>query len=153
MSVDLYMESGQLAGEADIRMRRGELEKARLLYGKAARLQMRVFEQLPLSRPQTRGIVATSIVALLYKAGELDDALKWCNDLFASECLPAFACSDLQELTLRILDDQLALLQEQISELKTSLSNLLAWKGWQPEDTVDEMIALAIPYADDAVDT
>ncbi len=64
----------------------------------AAELEARVFELLPLDRPKTRGITAVSSVALLRKAGELDQAIGHAERFLAQDAVGEPWRLDLAEM-------------------------------------------------------
>ena len=76
MSVKLHRQAEQLMGEAEILAGTGRADEARARWLEAARLEQKVFVQIPEDRQKTRGIIAVSAVALYRRAGALDDAIR-----------------------------------------------------------------------------
>lgn len=62
----------ELSALAELARSQGRRDLARDLYAQAADLEKAAFEQLPVDRPRSRGILAVSYAALLFKAAEYD---------------------------------------------------------------------------------
>jgi hypothetical protein len=67
-----HEEAQELSALAELARRSGQRELARERYLRAAELEKVAFEQLPKDRPRSRGILAVSYAALLFKAAEYD---------------------------------------------------------------------------------
>jgi hypothetical protein len=101
-----HIESGKLAAEAELEARRGDRERARELYGRAAGLEEQAAENLDPAKRRTLGITAVSAVSLYYKAGRLGEAERLAHGFLSSPDIPEFASSQLrgllQEIWLRL---------------------------------------------------
>ena len=78
--------------------RRGEVEKARVLFREAADLELRAVQAVPASAARTRSALAVSAVAMLYKAGEFERAEVVAREWLASEMLLPTAQMQLAEI-------------------------------------------------------
>jgi hypothetical protein len=101
-----HSDSERLACDADAAIRRGDLRLAAELFGSAAQAEVKALATLGSDKPRTLGITAVSAVALLYKAGELDEAERLAHHLSTLPGLPAFATDELQGLLQAIESKQ-----------------------------------------------
>lgn len=67
-----HQDAQELSSRAELALRAGNRAAAKGLYAEAAEMERIAFELLPRDRPRTRGILAVSYVALLFKAAEYD---------------------------------------------------------------------------------
>jgi hypothetical protein len=74
MPNDSHRRSAHFAAEAAALVRTGDLRLAQGLYAEAAALEGQAFAAIPVDKTRTRGILAVSHVALLYKSRHLDAA-------------------------------------------------------------------------------
>lgn len=108
MSLDAHRQAEQLAGEADLLMARGQVAVARERYRAAADAEAAAFRTILPERPRTRGVLATSAVALYLKGDAVEAGLRLARQLLAIEPdLPDFAIRDIEVLTddLRLARD------------------------------------------------
>jgi hypothetical protein len=91
-------DSERLASEAGAAIRRGDLQLAAELFGSAAQAEVKALATLGPDKPRTLGITAVSAVALLYKAGELNEAERLAHHVSTLPGLPAFAIDELHGL-------------------------------------------------------
>ncbi|MFZ0130632.1 MAG: hypothetical protein WAL77_14540 [Candidatus Dormiibacterota bacterium] len=108
MSLDLHRQSEQLAGEGDLLLAHGQITEARARYLGAANAEAQAFASISADRPRTRGIIATSAIALFLKADAPETGLRLAHRLLAMEVeLPAFAIRDIEDLVddLRLARD------------------------------------------------
>ena len=78
---------------------KSEIERARELYRQAAELEENALSVLDCQKVRTLGITAVSAAALWFKAGKFDPARKIAEEWLASGILPAFAVTELIELS------------------------------------------------------
>ena len=76
------------------------------MFGEAAELEARALAQIPEDKLRTRGILAVSYVALLYKAGELDKAERASYELLAGDKIADAAKTELRDLLETVWDEQ-----------------------------------------------
>ncbi|HEX4620132.1 MAG TPA: hypothetical protein VH208_01070 [Myxococcaceae bacterium] len=93
----LHRRAGFWAFMAECRVARGRLAAARRCYSRAAELERRTFETLPLERPRSRGIIGRSTYWLLVKAGLAQEAAAWKARMAADPSIPAFALREMED--------------------------------------------------------
>ena len=69
-----HQKAQELSARAELARLGGQPEEARDLYARAADLELAGLHRLPLDKPRSRGILAVSYAALLFKAGLYDRA-------------------------------------------------------------------------------
>jgi hypothetical protein len=84
--------------EAEHRAAQGAGEEARALYLQAAYEEAWAYDHIPAARGRTRGIIAVSAVALYYRAGALDEAIRHAHRYLKQDTLPDFARAQLEAL-------------------------------------------------------
>jgi hypothetical protein len=150
VSFDLHRRSESLAGDADVLMAAGRAAEARLKYLEAARLEADSFTSVPAERPRTRGVVATSAVALHLKADAPEEGLRLARRLLAVEPdLPEFAIRDIEDLIddLRLARDfHLAGQTVVPGAYECVLDGPRIWHGLAPADAVVQKIEQVSRY-------
>ena len=101
-----HQESESLAAAAHESLRRGDTEQALQFFRQAAAAETQALEALNADKPRTLGVTAVSAVALLYKAGELENAEQIAHRTLAMNGLPSFAIDDLRGLLQTIWNEQ-----------------------------------------------
>ena len=101
----LHNQSEQLAEAAHEAARAGDMPRAIQLFAQAARAESDALKELGSEKPRTFGITAVSAVALLYKAGELDEAEHLAHFAAAQRFLPAFAADQIRSLLQAIWNE------------------------------------------------
>ena len=96
--LEYHRQSETLASRADVARLSGNGDQARLLYGRAADVEVRALEALDPTKRRTLGITAVSAVALYYKAAQLRTAENTACRLLALDNLPRFARMQLRDL-------------------------------------------------------
>lgn len=100
-----HRQSEEFASDADVARLKGDTERARRLYGKAAEAEVRAIDVLDPSKQRTMGITAVSAVALYYKATEFPLAEKTAYRFLSLDDLPNFARIQLRDLLHAIWAD------------------------------------------------
>lgn len=100
------MNSQSLAAAAHEALKQGKAERARELFGEAARREVFEFLAIDESKPRTKGILAISAASLWYKAGEFEIAEQFAHQASGLSTLPAFARKELRELLQSIWNEQ-----------------------------------------------
>lgn len=134
-----HTEAQDLAVQASLLLRGNEAEKAKRLYAKAAELEARAFSQVAKNLVRTRGILAVSIVSLLYKAASYDEAELKIFSLMVDDSIPVDAKSELRLLLESVADERsvLSLGKEYVGEeLTLSLRRGSIGYGTAPLSTV-----------------
>ena len=98
MSVDAHRRAEALMGDAELKAAQGATEASRALYLRAAQEEAHAYQDIPVARGRTRGIVAVSAVALFRKAGALDEAIRHAHLYLSQDGLPDSAREQLVEL-------------------------------------------------------
>ena len=93
-----HTESERLAAQAQLAVRRGELERARELYMQAARFEADALSAVEPTKVRTLGITAVSTAALWYKAGNFEAAQALAHTWLGKQALPPFAVNQLREM-------------------------------------------------------
>jgi hypothetical protein len=88
--------------EAQRAHRDGHIDRAALLYEKAAELEQRALDAVDSAKARTRGITAVSAVSLWYKAAAFGQAEQLACSMLADPALPPFAKTDLRNLVQAI---------------------------------------------------
>ena len=96
-----HRKSEQLASNAEIASHRGDGERARELYKKAAEAEENALREVRHDQPRTYGITAVSAVSLYLKAAERQAARDLALRCLDSKRLPDFAHPQINDL----LDD------------------------------------------------
>lgn len=102
-----HRQSEAFASGADVARLKGDTERARRLYGKAAEAEVRALDVLDPSKQRTLGITAVSAVALYYKAMEFRLAENTAYRLLNLDGLPNFARTQLRDLLQAVWTSQL----------------------------------------------
>ena len=92
-----HNQAQELSIAAELAIRAGDRLKAHHLYSQAADLEHEAFAQLPADRQRSRGLLAVSYAALLFKATKYERAEAEIYRLLASDLDPAFR-APLKEL-------------------------------------------------------
>jgi len=93
-----HRKSELLASDAEIASHRGDGERARELYKKAAEAEENALREVGHEQRRTYGITAVSAVSLFLKAAEPQAARDLALRCLDSERLPDFAYSQMKEL-------------------------------------------------------
>lgn len=102
---DLHEKSEHLAAEAQAAALQSP-ERAKELYGEAARLEVEALTSLSPMKLRTLGITAISAVALWFKAKRFEEAQKLAYRLLGNGSLPPFAVDQLRGLLQSIWSEQ-----------------------------------------------
>jgi hypothetical protein len=104
---DHHKKSEAAAAAAHQARRLGNDEKARFLFAIAAANELAALDYISADKkPRTFGITAVSVVALSYKAGQLQQAERIAHLILSNPALPAFAVDQLRELLQTIWNEQ-----------------------------------------------
>lgn len=118
-----HQEAQALAAEAELVAQRGDSQRARELYSLAADLEQKAVAVTDIKTPRTFSILALSTVALLYKAGRLDEAELLSFRFLANPALQKPFYVQLRELLDRASDDKaIAALGYQYSKYQFQVS-------------------------------
>lgn len=98
MSIDVHRQSQDVAFRAELLERAGKCDEAKQLYLEAAKLEVEVLREIPVSRPKTRGIIAVSTASLFWRAGAQDEVERVAREYLAVPDLPEFARIQLGDL-------------------------------------------------------
>lgn len=93
-----HKESERLAEEAYDALKRGDKERAKKLFGDAAREEANAFVKVGTKDSRTLGITAVSVASLWLKAGELAIAKRVASMALKVKGMPAFAAEQLDEI-------------------------------------------------------
>lgn len=85
-------------GRADHLQAQGQRSEAATAYRRAAELEAKALDLVPLDRPQTRGIIAVSSIALYLRSGDAATGIRMAHSFLAESNLPDFATRQLYEL-------------------------------------------------------
>lgn len=96
--LEYHRESELLASDGEIALHRGDGERARALYNKAAEAEVNALREVGDDKPRTYGITAVSAVSLYFKAAEWQIARDLAHRCLGSERLPGFAYRQLDDL-------------------------------------------------------
>ncbi|HYH01242.1 MAG TPA: hypothetical protein VD837_19100 [Terriglobales bacterium] len=99
-------ESQRLAAQAAALLREGSRQEALALFKQSAALEQQAYAEVPPDRVRTRGILAVSFVALLYKAREYEQAETAIYRLLSTRDLPESASVQLKDLLSTVWDEQ-----------------------------------------------
>ncbi|MBI2172556.1 MAG: tetratricopeptide repeat protein [Chloroflexi bacterium] len=106
MPEDPHYLAQQLSSQAETLMREGHVDEARALYLKASDWEARALHLVGPDKPRTLGILSVSLVSILCKAGDLQEAEKRACALLTNEDLPPFAHDQLRELLEVVWEEQ-----------------------------------------------
>src|SRR5262245_57724175 len=98
MSSPEHQQAQDLAAQAGLLAQAGRGSEAVLLYQRAADWERKALQQIAPERVRTRGILAVSLAALLYKARALVEAETTICSFLAQSDLPAATRAELREL-------------------------------------------------------
>jgi len=98
--------SEQLAADAEVAARGGDVPRARGLYTRAAEAEEHALADIEPGKSRTLGISAVSAVSLYYKAAQPQAAERLAYRWLASEGLPNFAAEQLRGLLQSIWSEQ-----------------------------------------------
>lgn len=112
MPNDAHNQAQELSIAAELALRAGDRPEAYRLYAEAAELEREAFTQLPADKPRSRGILAVSYAALLFKAKEYERAEAEIYRILAGDLDPAFR-APLKEL-LQVSWEEQELLKVQL---------------------------------------
>jgi len=101
-----HQRSEQLAAEAEIAARRGELSLARELYAQAAEAEDQACGLVEPGKTRTLGITAVSSASLHYKAAQAQIAERVAYQWLGSGSLPSFAVEQLKRLLQSIWSER-----------------------------------------------
>jgi hypothetical protein len=107
-----HQEAQELSSRAELARLGGKPEVARALYAQAADLELAGLQRLPADKPRSRGILAVSYAALLFKAGLYDRAEQAICGLLAADFSPPYR-DQLREL-LQVTWEEQMLAQERM---------------------------------------
>jgi hypothetical protein len=93
-----HTQSEELASQAEDALRKGDKARARELYRLSAEAEERALASLDPGKKRTLGITAVSAASLWFKAGEFKQAERLACHWIASDSLPAFAATQMQEI-------------------------------------------------------
>jgi hypothetical protein len=117
---ETHRSAQEMSMRAEALMRVGKPEEAGRLYMEAATKEQAAFEAIPDDKPRTRGILAVSWVALLYKAGAYEEAYQAARNILDQHLIPGPARSQIQDI-LRTIREEQALNTDQ--SIKSDLLN------------------------------
>ncbi len=103
--IEHHTQSELFAAEAEVALRRGDADRARELYGKAAEAETSALQDLDTGKSRTFGISAVSAVSLWYKGKNLEQAQTVAYKWLASSLLPSFAVEQLKGLLQAIWNE------------------------------------------------
>jgi hypothetical protein len=107
-----HQKAQELSARAELARREGRREEARNFYAQAADLELAGLSLLPLDKPRSRGILAVSSAALLFKAGLYDRAESAICELLSGDLDPSYR-AELREL-LQVTWEEQMLAQERM---------------------------------------
>lgn len=126
----------ELSARAELAILGGQRREAQALYAQAADLELAALRLLPPGKPRSRGILAVSSAALLFKAGLYDRAEATICELLAGDFVPPYR-SQLREL-LQVTWEEQMLTQERMhfsgSEILVALRGGRIGVGTAPAD-------------------
>lgn len=93
-----HTRSEKFASQAELLLRSGDNAKAEELYRLAAEEELKALEMLDKSKKRTLGITAVSAASLSFKAQEYRQVEKVVCQLLATDFLPDFAVTELQNI-------------------------------------------------------
>lgn len=103
-----YQESQKRIADAEAALRAGDLDKARVLYREAARLQRAFVDAQPTERIRTRSIYGLSAATLFFKAGDLDEAEQLAQKLLMEPWIEPDSANKLRLLVDFITSERVA---------------------------------------------
>jgi hypothetical protein len=102
---ETHRSAQEMSMRAEALMRVGEPEEAGRLYMEAATKEQAAFEAIPDDKPRTRGILAVTWVALLYKAGAYKEADRAAHSVLAQHSIPGPARLQIQDILQTIWNE------------------------------------------------
>jgi hypothetical protein len=107
-----HQKAQELSARAELARRRGDLEEARDFYAQAAELELAGLQLVPPGKARSRGILAVSYAALLFKAGLYDRAESAICGLLAGDFAPPYR--DQRRELLQVTWEEKLLAQERM---------------------------------------
>lgn len=101
-----YRESQERIVEAEVALKAGDTDRARVLFCEAAQLQRNFVESLPPERVRTKSVYGLSVASLLYRAGDLAEAERLASRLLGEEWIERHAAEGIRELLAQIWLDR-----------------------------------------------
>lgn len=102
-----HQTSEEAASEAHAARRRGDEALAASLFADAAKAELLALKHLSATeKPRTFGVTAVSVAALLYKAGQPQEAEQFAHSSLCQPGLPDFATDQLREILQSIWNEQ-----------------------------------------------
>ena len=98
--------SERLAADAEIAVRRGDVQRAQKLYTQAAKAEELALADVGSGKSRTLGITAVSAVSLYYKAAEFQTAEALACQWLASGHLPTFAVDQVRGVLQSVWSDR-----------------------------------------------
>jgi hypothetical protein len=126
---EAHRQSEELAAKAEAALTEGRKLEALELYAKAAISEQASFEETSPEKQRTKSILAVSLVSLLYKARQYDEAELKIFELLASRKLLSWAELQLRELLEAVTDERL--LQRSLNRYYTGESVTVSLRGGQ----------------------
>lgn len=133
--LEYHRESERLASDGEIALHRGDGERARALYNKAAEAEVNALQEVGDDKPRTYGITAVSAVSLYFKAEEWQVARSLAHRCLGSERLPGFAYRQLDDLLDSIKTRQ-AGINLDTAQIQISMIGGIILRGGAPMDLV-----------------
>lgn len=133
-----HQQAQALAASAELAKARGDSAAARSLYARAADLELESLRRLPPDQPRSRGILAVSYAALLFKAALYDRAEAAICGLLADTGIPPVFRDELREL-LQVTWEERLLESEKLkdsgAEITVALRGGTIGAGTAPAET------------------
>ena len=133
--LEYHRESERLASDGEIALHRGDGERARALYNKAAEAEVKALREVGDDKSRTYGITAVSAVSLYFKAEEWQAARSLAHRCLGSERLPGFAYRQLDDLLDSIKTRQ-AGINLDTAQIQISMIGGVILRGGAPTDLV-----------------
>lgn len=124
---DLHRQAEALAGQATTAAKEGRPVAAEALFAEAANLELRALKAVPQAQERTRGVLAVSGTALLYKARRYEEAEMAVFRLLGAGDLNEWAVAELREL-LEVVSDE-RLLETQLGRRYSGTSLTVSLRG------------------------
>jgi len=132
-----HQQAQELAASAELAKARGDSEAAHSLYARAADLELEGFRQLSQNEPRSRGILAVSYAALLFKARLYDRAEVAICGLLADPGIPPEFRDELRDLLQVTWEERLlesARLRDSGAEITVALRGGTIGAGTAPAE-------------------
>jgi hypothetical protein len=97
-----HQQAQDLSSRAALYLRESKTSEARKLFAEAAKLEQSAYEKTPTGKTRTRGILAVSFAALLFKSGQYDVAEREITSLLTDPSLPSSARDQLLDILSRV---------------------------------------------------